>query len=138
MLQRTRELSALLDFAEVATQSLNTQKILNDTLDKSLESLGFKIGYIRILVVEAGGLVVRVARGLSSPQFMTNIVPLGSSRRSAGDIIFETREPIISSVISRMIHISTWVYGARRADSAAFVPVMSKNRVTGTHDGRKL
>ena len=103
LLQRTRELSALLDFAEVATQSLDTQIIQNDTLDKSLESLGFKIGYIRILDVEAGGLVVRVARGLSSTQFMTNIVPLGSSHRSVGDIIFKLGSQLFLPIF-RMIH----------------------------------
>jgi PAS domain S-box-containing protein len=131
LLQRTRELSALLDFAEVATQSLNTQTILNDTLDKSLESLGFKIGYIRILDVEAGGLVVRVARGLSSTQFMTNIVPLGSSHRSVGDIIFETREPIISSDLQNDPRFRHGFMAQEGLTSAAFVPVMSKNRVTG-------
>ena len=78
----TRELSALLAVAEVATQSLNAQKVLNDTLDKSLEILGFKLGYIRILDSEAGGLVIRIARGLSSPEFLANIVRLDSPHRS--------------------------------------------------------
>ena len=37
---RTRELAALLAISQTATQSLETEKILSDTLDKSLEILG--------------------------------------------------------------------------------------------------
>jgi hypothetical protein len=87
LLRRTRELSALLAVAEVAAQSLDTQKILSDTLDKSLQVLGFKLGYIRILDSEAGGLVVRVARGLSSSEFIANTIPMDSPRRSVGSLI---------------------------------------------------
>jgi hypothetical protein len=46
---RTRELAALLAISQTATQSLETEKILNDTLDKSLEILDFDVGYIRTL-----------------------------------------------------------------------------------------
>ena len=45
----TKELSALLRIAETATQSLDTEQILNDTLDESLAFLGFEIGFIRTL-----------------------------------------------------------------------------------------
>ena len=46
---------------------LETEKILNDTLNKSLEILDFDVGYIRTLDAEKKNLIVRVARGLSSP-----------------------------------------------------------------------
>jgi hypothetical protein len=46
---RTRELTALLAISQTATQSLETDKVLNDTLDKSLEILDFDVGYIRTL-----------------------------------------------------------------------------------------
>ncbi len=49
LLGRTRELAALLAISQTATQSLETDKILNDTLDKSLEILDFDVGYIRTL-----------------------------------------------------------------------------------------
>src|SRR5438093_612990 len=92
LLRRTRELSALLAVAATATQSLDAKKILNDTLDKSLEILGYKVGYIRTLDPDAGGLKVRAARGLSSPEFLANVVPL-DSRPSIAKAVFETREP---------------------------------------------
>jgi hypothetical protein len=49
LLGRTRELAALLAISQTATQSLETDKVLNDTLDKSLEILDFDVGYIRTL-----------------------------------------------------------------------------------------
>ena len=49
LLGRTREMAALLAISQTATQSLETEKILNDTLDKSLEILDFDVGYIRTL-----------------------------------------------------------------------------------------
>src|ERR1051326_1332877 len=82
----TREIAALLAVARTATQSLDPNKVVNDTLDESLELLGFKVGYVRIFDPEHGGLVVRAARGLSSPEFLSNIVPLESSPGSVSKL----------------------------------------------------
>ncbi len=68
-LRSARALSALLAVAKTATQSLDTDQVLNDTLDKSLDILGFQVGYIRILDPNGRDLVVRAARGLGSPEF---------------------------------------------------------------------
>ena len=133
MLRRARELSALLVVTQTATQSLDTEKILNDTLDKSLEILGFEIGYIRILDQKAGGMVVSVARGLSSPEFLKTVVYLDSSHRSIGKIVFETRQPYISSDIQKDDK-NKFRHGFMLREgivSAAFVPIMSKNRFLG-------
>jgi PAS domain S-box-containing protein len=126
LLRRTRELSALLAVAEVATQSLNTDRILNDTLDKSLQVLGFKLGYIRILDIKAGGLVVRVARGLSSPEFIDNTISLNSPHRSVSKIVFETRQPYISYDVRRDPVFRHGFMAQEGLKSAAFVPIMSK------------
>ena len=133
LLRRARELSALLVVTQTATQSLDTEKILNDTLDKSLEILGFEIGYIRILDQKAGGMVVSVARGLSSPEFLKTVVYLDSSHRSIGKIVFETRQPYISSDIQKDDK-NKFRHGFMLREgivSAAFVPIMSKNRFLG-------
>ena len=133
LLRRARELSALLVVTQTATQSLDTEKILNDTLDKSLEILGFEIGYIRILDQKAGGMVVSVARGLSSPEFLKTVVYLDSSHRSIGKIVFETRQPYISSDIQKDDK-NKFQHGFMLREgivSAAFVPIMSKNRFLG-------
>jgi len=127
----TRELSALLAVAKTATQSLDPDKVLNDTLDESLELLGFKVGYIRILKPEEGGLVVRAARGLSSPEFLTNVVSLDSSRPSVGNVVFATREPYISRNIQKDRTFRHGFMAREGLVSAAFVPVVSKNHVLG-------
>ena len=127
----TRELSALLAVAKTATQSLDPDKVLNDTLDESLELLGFNVGYIRILKPEEGGLVVRAARGLSSPEFLANVVLLDSSRPSAGNVVFATRKPYISPNIQKDRTFRHGFMAREGLVSAAFVPVMSKNRVLG-------
>jgi PAS domain S-box-containing protein len=133
LLRRARELSALLAVTQTATQSLDTDKILNDTLDKSLEILRFEIGYIRVLDAKAGGMVVSVARGLSSPEFLRTVVSLESSHRSIGKIVFETRQPYISSDIQKEDK-NKFRHGFMLKEgivSAAFVPIMSKNRFLG-------
>src|ERR671918_1654423 len=92
---RTRELAALLAISQTATQSLETQKILNDTLDKSLEILDFDVGYIRTLDSEKKNLIVRIARGLSSPEFLSTSFPLDSPDPVVGKTVFQTQTPHI-------------------------------------------
>jgi PAS domain S-box-containing protein len=131
LLRRTRELSALLAVAETATQSLDAKKILNDTLDKSLEMLGFKVGYIRLLDPDKKGLRIRVARGLASPEFFANVVPLDTPRHSIAKIIFETKAPYVSSDIGKDQRFRQGFMAREGLVSAAFVPVMSKKRIHG-------
>src|SRR5262249_16290764 len=127
----TRELQTLLAVAKTATRSLDPDKVLNDTLEESLELLGFRVGYIRILTPEKGGLVVRAARGLSSPEFLTNVVSLDSSHSSVGNVVFKTREPYISRNIQKDRRFRHGFMGREGLVSAAFVPIISKNRVLG-------
>src|SRR5712692_5151859 len=132
LLRQTRELSALLTIAETATQSLDTEKILSDTLAKSLEILGFHAGYIRTLDAEARNLIVRVARGLSSPEFLTNLAPIDSPRRTVGKIVFETREPYVSLDIRKDPIFKRRAMEQEGIISLAIVPILSKRRVLGT------
>ncbi|MGH7773294.1 MAG: sensor histidine kinase [Candidatus Binatia bacterium] len=128
---RTGELSALLTIAETTAQSLDTEKILRDTLDKSLEILGFDVAFIRILDPKTGNLVVRIARGFYSPEFLTNIVPIDSVRRNVASLIFETREPYVSRDIRKDPRFKNRTMVQAGLVSAVWVPVMSKNRVLG-------
>ena len=126
----THELASLLAVAKTATQSLDPDKVLNDTLDESLELLGFKVGYIRIFNPEDGGLVVRAARGLSSPEFLRNVVPL-ESHESVGKLVFATREPYISPNIKKDSRFRHGFMAREGLVSAAFVPIISKEHVLG-------
>jgi PAS domain S-box-containing protein len=127
----TRDLSALLAIAETATQSLDTTKILNDTLDKSLEILRFDAGYIRILAPGTNNLVVRAARGLVSPEYLRSIVSIEPQRRNAAKIIFETREPYVSPDIRRDPIFKNRTMEKAGLISAIWIPVLSKSRVLG-------
>ena len=126
-----RELAALLAIAETATQSLDTEKILKDTLDKSLEILGFDLAFIRMLDPATGNLVVRIARGLYSPEFLASVVPVDSARRNVASIIFETREPYIAPDIRKDLRFKNRTMVQAGLISAVWVPVMSKKRVIG-------
>ncbi len=128
---RTRELSSLLTIAETATQSLDIETILNDTLDKSLEILGFDVGFIRVLDPERRTLVVRVARGLRSPEFMSYATPIDSDRRNVSRIVFETKEPYITPDIRKNPIYKNRTIEREGVISAAAAPVMSKKRVLG-------
>jgi PAS domain S-box-containing protein len=131
LLGRTRELAALLAISQTAAQSLETEKILNDTLDKSLELLRFNVGYIRILEPEKKSLAVRVARGLSSPEFLNTPIPLDSPHPIVGNIVFKTRKPYICTDIQKDPMFKARTLQSEGLISVAMVPIVSKQRAMG-------
>ena len=131
LLGRTRELAALLAISQTATQSLETEKILNDTLDKSLEILDFDVGYIRTLDAEKKNLIVRVARGLSSPEFLSTSFPLESPDPIVGKIVFKTQKPYIGTDIRKDPMFQARTMEKEGVISLAMVPIVSKQRAMG-------
>jgi PAS domain S-box-containing protein len=131
LLGRTRELAALLAISQTATQSLQTDQILNDTLDKSLEILDFDVGYIRTLDSEKKNLIVRVARGLSSREFLTTIFPLDSPDPIVGKTVFETQKPHISTDIRKDPMFKARTMEREGVISVAMVPICSKQQGIG-------
>src|SRR5919108_1198673 len=131
LLTRTRDLVALLTVAETATQSLDLEKILNDTLNKSLEILGFDVGFIRTFDSEKCGMVVRAAYGLRSPDFLQGIAPIQSDRRNVSTIVFETKEPYICADIRKNPIYKNRAMEREGVISTVAAPVLSKNRVLG-------
>ena len=131
LLGRTRELAALLAISQTATQSLDTEKILNDTLDKSLEILDFDVGYIRTLDSEKKNLIVRVARGLSSPEFLSTTFPLDSPDPIVGKTVFKTQKPYIGTDIRKDPHFKSRTMEREGVISLAMVPIVSKQCALG-------
>jgi adenylate cyclase len=131
LLGRTRQLAALLEISQTATQSLETEKILNDTLDKSLELLRFDVGYVRTLDPQKKNLVVRVARGLSSPEFLNTPVPLDSPHPIVGKTVFETHRPYICADIRKDPMFRARAMEREGVISVAMVPIVSKQRAMG-------
>lgn len=132
LLGGTRQLAALLAIAEAASQSLNTDKILNATLDKSLELLRFDVGYIRTLVPGTANLAVRASRGFSSSDSLTLLVPLQSPPYGlVSTIVFRTREPYTSTDIRKDSNFNARSLEKAGVISVIVVPIMSKDRVLG-------
>jgi len=126
-----RELAALLTIAEVATQSLDTDKILNDTLKKSVELLGADVGDIRVLDPVERALVVRAACGLNSPDFFAVKIFLDSSHPVIGKVVFETGKPYVSKDVKKDSAFKTRTLEREGVTSAVFVPIKSRERVLG-------
>src|SRR5215471_7578237 len=93
---RTAFLSALLTIAETATQSLETEKILNDTLDKSLEILNFDVGVVRVLDPDANNTLIRINRGFRQPRNK-----IARNQHGIVRIMIETKEPYIAQDIRK-------------------------------------
>ena len=129
--ETNRELAALLEISQTATRSLETEKILDDTLNKSLEILDFDVGYIRTLDAEKKNLIVRVARGLSSPEFLSTTFPLDSPDPVVGKKVFETQEPYICSDIRKDPMFQARTMEKEGVISLAMVPIVSKQRAMG-------
>ena len=129
--ETNRELAALLEISQTATRSLETEKILDDTLNKSLEILDFDVGYIRTLDAEKKNLIVRVARGLSSPEFLSTTFPLDSPDPVVGKKVFETQEPYICSDIREDPMFQARTMEKEGVISLALVPIVSKQRAMG-------
>jgi len=128
---RTRELAALLAISQTATQSLETEKILTDTLDKSLELLRFEVGYIRTLDSAGKNLIVRVARGLSSVEFLSSTIPLDSPEPIVGQTVFKTQKPYICTDIQKDLMFKARTMQREGLISVAMVPIVSKQRAMG-------
>src|SRR5262245_33209279 len=124
---RIRYLRALLTLADTATQSLSTERILNDTLDKSLEVLGFDIGYIRILDPEQKTMAVRASRGLTTSSSDSKVVYVEDrSRRHVANILFETQKPYISPDVRKDQTFKNRTMERQGVISAAYIPIISK------------
>jgi PAS domain S-box-containing protein len=131
---RIQYLRALLTIADTATQSLSIDRILNDTLDKSLEVLGFDLGYIRILDPENKTMVVRASKGLTASSSGSKVVYVEDpSRHHVANILFETQKPYISPDVRKDQTFKNRTMERQGVISAAYIPIMSKTkRVLGT------
>lgn len=126
---RTRDLLALLELAETATQSLDAKKVLNDTLDKSLEILDLDVGLIQILDPETNNWVTHVCRGV---RFPTDVVPFDYKSHTINRSVFKSRRPYTSSNIQKDPLFAGWPGQEQGVVSVACAPVMSKKHVLGT------
>ena len=128
---RNRELFALLEISQATAKSLEEEKILNATLNKSMEIFGFDVGYIRTLDKGNKNLIVRAARGLSSPEFLTTSFSLDSSEPVVGKTVFKTQKPHISADVRKDPAFKARIMEREGLVSLAMVPIVSKDIVHG-------
>ena len=128
---RREDLAALLRLAETATQSLDTQQIIEATLDEALAFLRFDVGFIRTVEPEKGGMIVRAARGLRSPEFLQGVAPIDQSRRNVSLVVYESKEPYVCTDIRRDPIYKNRSMQHEGVISTAAAPMLSKNRVLG-------
>jgi class 3 adenylate cyclase len=128
---RNRELFALLEISQTTAKSLEQEKILNATLNKSMEIFGFDVGYIRTLDKGKKNLIVRAASGLSSPEFLTTSFPLDSSDPVVGKTVFKTQKPHISADVRKDPAFKARIMEREGLRSLAMVPIVSKDNVHG-------
>jgi class 3 adenylate cyclase len=128
---RNRELLALLEISQIAAKSSEAENILNATLNKSMEILRFDVGYIRTLDKESKNLIVRAARGLSSPEFLTTSFPLESPELVVGKTVFKTQKPHISADVRKDPTFKARTMEREGLVSLAMVPIVSKENVHG-------
>jgi PAS domain S-box-containing protein len=129
---QNRALSALLAIAQTATQGLELENIISDTLDKSLAVLGFDLGYVRTLDPQTSHVVVRASIGLREKEHRSPSVSLHEPQRHIANIIFETRKPFIAYDVRRSPTFKNRTMEREGVISAVYVPIMSKKRVIGT------
>jgi class 3 adenylate cyclase len=128
---RNRELLALLEISQTTAKSLEQEKTLNATLNKSMEIFGFDVGYIRTLDKGNKNLIVRAARGLSSPEFLTTSFPLDSPEPVVGKTVFKTQKPHISADVRKDPEFKARIMEREGLVSLAMVPIVSKDIVHG-------
>ena len=93
--------------------------------------LGFDVGYIRTLDKESNNLIVRVARGLSSPEFLTTSFSLDSPEPVVGKTVFKTQKPHISADVRKDPVFKARTMEREGLVSLAMVPIVSKENVHG-------
>ncbi len=127
---RNRELLALLEIWQTTAKSWE-EKILEATLNKSMEVFGFDVGYIRTLDKGNKKLIVRAAKGLSSPEFLNTSFPLDSPETIVGKTVFKTQKPHISTDIRKDPAFKARTMEREGLVSLAMVPIVSNDDVHG-------
>lgn len=134
ILQHNKELTALNDIAQTISQSFDLEKILNNTLDKTLQILNIENGIIALLDKEEKSLVLTVTRGATDEQ-IKGISPINLEDSDIFKIMGESWEPVflesipdlLQSLPSKAINITA----EQRLNSVMAVPLKAKGELLG-------
>jgi len=128
--RRVKEFTILSEFAQIATESLELNKVLNDSLDKVIKLVAVETAAI-ILVNEQKGEATVVAHGSISPKFLDEVkkLPTGNSITSR---LALSGMPIVIEDVSKYPQLADISVREEGLQSIAAVPLKSSGRVIGT------
>ncbi len=128
--RRVKEFTTLHEVAQVATESLDMDQILNNSLDKVIQSMAVEMAAV-LLADGQKGEVITVAHGEVSPEFLDKLKKLPIGKGIAGRETLSGVPIVIEDVLKypQLADISVIREGLR---SIAAVPLKSGGRVIGT------
>lgn len=128
--RRTKELSALNAIITTISQSLNLDKILNDTLNKILTVMEMEAGVVHLLDEKTDRLIIMAHQGLS-PEYVQEILKLKPGEDIARQVV-QSGEPIVVNDVMDSPETTAMVGERGKFRAYISLPVKSKNKVLGT------
>ena len=128
--RRVKEFTILHEFAQIATESLELNKVLNDSLDKVIELMAVETAAI-ILANEQKGEVAVVARGSVSPKFLNKVKKLPVDNSITGRLALSDM-PLVIGDTSKYPQLADISVRDEGIQSVVAVPLRSSGRVIGT------
>lgn len=127
---RTRELATLNAIAEVVSRSLDLDEILNNALDKTLQTLSIEAGGVYLLDEDTQLLNIVAQRGFPPP-LVEEIDNLRVGEGFSGRVV-ESGEPIVVNDISTDPRLTRIRVADEGYHSVACIPLVSRDRVLGS------
>lgn len=128
--RRVKEFTILNEVAQIATESLELDEVLNSTLDKVIGLMAVETAAI-LLTNEQKGEVTAVARGGVSPRFLDKVKKLPVDNSVTGRLALSGM-PIVIEDVSKYSHLVDKAVIEAGLRSMAAVPLKSSGRVMGT------
>jgi len=127
---KVQEFTILHQIAQIGTEMLALEQVLNNTLEKVIRLMGIESGAI-LLANEQKGEVSAVARGGVSTRFLDKLKELPSSNSITSRLILSGM-PVVIENTTKYPHLADSLVREEGLKSIAAVPLRSSGRVIGT------
>ncbi len=131
LVERNKELSALVALAETIGRSLELQTVLDDALDKVIEIVTMDCGEIFILDPETEQLVLRASRGSSIPSSGSWSFGLGEG---VPGLVAEAGKPLVINNILDDPRFARAEQGWPAPYALVGIPLLARGQVVGVMD----
>lgn len=127
---RTRELAAINTIASVVSSSLETEKILNDALEKVLELMQIESGGIYLLKEGGEVLTIGAHKGLQA-DFISEVDNLMIGEGFSGRVV-QTGEPLVVENVSTDPRLTRSIVKEEGYQTLVVLPLKSRGQVLGS------